>query len=162
MQALMSRLAPGNPRLPPETPRPDRISVPRASLDPLSLVHLLIVSPFLAPETVWHMINAKSDAMGMIQQVAPFLDWLRAAMVDTQQGIATLTRVNLTYATLAQRQGIRTRLVPPPPPPQPPNQILPLQQPFQMQAPSPPPAPTRKAVTLTERWGVELCILLRV
>ena len=38
MEALMAHLTPGHPRLPPETPRPYRVSVPQASLPPLSLV----------------------------------------------------------------------------------------------------------------------------
>ena len=82
MENLMERLAPGHLCLPLDTPRPDRVSLPRASLDPLSLVHLLIVSPFLAPATVWHMMHEKSEAMGMTQRVAPFLDCLRAATVE--------------------------------------------------------------------------------
>ena len=65
MESLMARLAPGHPHLPPDTPRPDRVSVPWASLTPLTLFHLMMVSPFLAPATAWHMMHAKSDAMGM-------------------------------------------------------------------------------------------------
>ena len=33
-----------------------------------------MVSPFLAPDTAWHMMHAKADAMGMTQWVAPCLD----------------------------------------------------------------------------------------
>ena len=91
MEDLMACLSPRHPRLPPETPIPERVSVPRASLAPLSLVHPLMVSPFLAPATVWHMMHAKSNAMGMTQWVAPFLDWVRAATVDPRQGIAAWT-----------------------------------------------------------------------
>ena len=126
MEALFSHLAPGHPRLPPETPIPDTVSVPWASLAPLSMVHPLMVSPFLAPATVWHIMHAKANAMGMTQRVAPFLDWLRVATVDPQQGITALASVDLVDATLAQLQGIRTSLVSPPPPPQPPSHILPL------------------------------------
>ena len=79
METLLARLAPGHPHLPPDTSRTDRVSVPRASLAPLSLFHLLMVSPFLAPETAWHMMHAKYDAMGMTQQVSLFLNRLRAA-----------------------------------------------------------------------------------
>ena len=32
---------------------------------PLSMVHPLMVFPFLAPATAWHMMQAKYDAMGM-------------------------------------------------------------------------------------------------
>ena len=91
-----------------------------------------MVSPFLAPATVWHMMHAKSETMGMIQRVAPFLDWLRAATVDPQQGIAALTSVDLADTTLVQRQGIRMRLIPLPPPTHPQIQILLLQQPLQI------------------------------
>ena len=78
----MARLTHRNPCLPLETPRPNRVSLPRESLAPLSLVHLLMVSPFLAPATAWHMMHAKANAMGMTQWVAPFLYWLRAVTVD--------------------------------------------------------------------------------
>ena len=60
-----------------------------------------MVSPFLAPATVWHMVHAKADDMGITQRVAPFLDWLRAETVDPQQGIAVLSSVDLTDTTLA-------------------------------------------------------------
>ena len=69
MEALLARLVPGHPRLPPDTSRTDMVSIPRASLAPLSLVHPLMVSTFLSPATVWHMMHAKSDAMGMTQWV---------------------------------------------------------------------------------------------
>ena len=67
----MSRLAPVHPCLPLDTSRPDRVSVPRAYLAPLFLVHPLMVSPFLAPENAWHTMHAKADVMGMTQRVAP-------------------------------------------------------------------------------------------
>ena len=77
-----------------------------------------MVSPFLALSTRWHMMHAKSDAMGMTQRLAPFLNWLRVVTIDPLQGIAALIRVDLADSTLEQRQGIRTSLVllPPPPP----------------------------------------------
>ena len=96
MEALSARLAPGHPRLPPDTPRTYRVSIPRASLAPFSLVHPLMVSTFLSPATVWHMMHAKSNAMGMTQWVAPFLDWLRAEMIELLQGITNLTSVGRT------------------------------------------------------------------
>ena len=65
--------------------------------------------------------------------------------METQQGIAAFTSVDLTDATLAHRQGIRTSLAPLPPPPQLPIPIIPLQKPFQMQVLAPPPSPTRNA-----------------
>ena len=83
----------------------------------------------------------------MIQRVAPFLDWLRAATIDPLQGIAALTDVDRSDTMLAQLQSIRTSLVPPPLHMQTPSQHIPLHQPFQIQAPSPLPAPTRQEVT---------------
>ena len=74
MEALLARLAPRHPGLPQDTPITERISVPRSSLAPLFLVHPLMVYPFLAPTTAWHMMHKKSDAMGMTQRVALFLD----------------------------------------------------------------------------------------
>ena len=101
MEALLTRLAPIHPCLPQDTPRTDRVSVPQSSLSPLSLVHSMMVSPFLFPATTWHMMHAKSNTMGMTQRVAPFLYWLRAATVDPLQGISALTSVDLADATLA-------------------------------------------------------------
>ena len=84
MEALIARLALGHPWIPADTLRPERVSVPRSSLDSLYLVHMLMVSPFLAPATSWHMMYTKADAVGMKQEVAPFLDWLRATTVKPQ------------------------------------------------------------------------------
>ena len=84
MEVLMSHLSPGHPRLPPENPIPYTVPVPWASLPTPSLVHPLMVSPFLAPATTCHMMHAKDDAVGMTQRVAPFLSWLRASTVDPQ------------------------------------------------------------------------------
>ena len=106
------------------------------------------------------MMHAKADAMGMTQWVSPFLNWLGAATIEPLQGISALTSVDLADATLAQRQGIRTRLVPPTPPLQPLSQNISLQQPFHLQAPAPPLTPTRKAATPAERWGGDLHSLL--
>ena len=74
MEALIARLALGHPWLPADTLQPERVSVTRYSLSPLSLVHPLMVSPILVPATLWHMMHAKSDAVGMKQGVAPLLD----------------------------------------------------------------------------------------
>ena len=84
MEALLGCLAPGHPRLDADTQNPERVSVQRAYLSPLSLVHPLMVSLFLSPLTAWHMMHMKDDAMGITQRVAPFMDWLRAATVDPQ------------------------------------------------------------------------------
>ena len=54
-----------------DTPRPERVSLPQASLAPLSLVHLLMVDPSLLPSNTWHMKNTKADAMGITQWVIP-------------------------------------------------------------------------------------------
>ena len=51
MDTLLVRLATVHPSLPPDTPITDRVSITQASLVPLSLVHLLMVYPFLAPAT---------------------------------------------------------------------------------------------------------------
>ena len=73
-----------------------------------------MVSPFLAPATVWHVIHVKADAMVMTQQVAPFLNWFRVATIESLQVIAALTSVDLDDSMLEQQHGIRTSLVPPP------------------------------------------------
>ena len=74
MKVLIGRLALGHLRLCADTPRLERVSVPRPSLSPLYLLHPLMVSPFLLPATSWHMMHAKANAVEMTQQVAPFLD----------------------------------------------------------------------------------------
>ena len=53
------------------------------------------------------MMNAKSDAVGVTQQVAHFLGWLRETTVDPQQGIAALTNVDLYDSNMAQWNDIR-------------------------------------------------------
>ena len=53
METHLARLALGHPRLSLDTPRTDIVSILRASLDLLSPVHPLMVSPFLAPATDW-------------------------------------------------------------------------------------------------------------
>ena len=109
------------------------------------------------------MMHAKANTVGMTQRVSPFLDWLRATTVEPQQGIAALTRVDLVNSTMAQRQGIRTSLVPPPPPPlHHPSHNIPLHQPFHLQAPAPPPAHARQGVAPAERWGTDLRSLLLI
>ena len=77
MEALIAHLSLVHPRLPAYTPRPERFSVPRLSLVPLSLVHPLMLSLFLAPATSWHMMHIKADTVKMTHRVEPFLDWLR-------------------------------------------------------------------------------------
>ena len=81
MKALIARLALGHPWLPVDTPRPERVSVPRSSLAPLSLVHPLMVFPILEPATSLHMMHANSNVVGMKQGVAPLFDWMRATTV---------------------------------------------------------------------------------
>ena len=115
MKALLARLVPIYPHIPPNTPRTERVSVPLASLASLSLVHTLMISLFLAPATACNMMHKKADAMGMNQHVAPFLDWLRVTTIEPLQGVAALTSVELTDAMMAQQQGIMTSLVPTPP-----------------------------------------------
>ena len=66
-------------------------------------------------------MHAKVYAVGMTQQVAHFLEWLRATTVDPQQGIAALTSVDLYDSTMTQWNGIRTRLAPLPTPTHPPS-----------------------------------------
>ena len=75
-----------------------------------SMVHPLMVSPFLALATLWHMMHAKSNMVGTNQQVAPLLYWLRVTMVELQQVIFALTSVYLVYSTMSQRLGISTCL----------------------------------------------------
>ena len=84
MEVLIARLALGYTWLPADTPWPERVSVPRSYLAPLYLVHPLMVSPNLAPATLWHMMHAMSNEVGTKQGVSPFLDWLRATTVKPQ------------------------------------------------------------------------------
>ena len=50
------------------------------------------------------MTHAKEDAMGITQQVIPFLKWLRETTVNPQQVINALTIVDLADASLEQRK----------------------------------------------------------
>ena len=103
MEALLARLAPVHHRLPPDTPRNRESLCTPGVPGPLSLVHPLMVSPFLVLTTAWHMMHAKADAMGMTHQVAPFLNWFRAATLEPLKGIASLTSVDLADSMLEQR-----------------------------------------------------------
>ena len=67
------------------------------------------------------MMLTKADAVGMTQQVAYFLECMRAMTVDPQQGIAALTIVDLYNSTMAQWNEIRTILAPLPTPAHPPS-----------------------------------------
>ena len=82
MEELLAYLAPGNPSLTAGIPRPERVSMPRAYLSPFSLVHPLMLSLFLSPYTVWHMMHAKDDATGITQRVTLLMEWLRSATVN--------------------------------------------------------------------------------
>ena len=73
MEAVLARLTPGQPRLAADTERTERVSVPLASVASLSLVHSLMVAPFLSPSNVWHMMHAKAEVMGITQWVMPFM-----------------------------------------------------------------------------------------
>ena len=95
MEAALAHLVPGRTRLAKDTPKLDMISVTQTSPAPLSLVHPLMVDPFLLPSNECHMMHAKADAMGITQRVTSFMDCLRTATGKTQQGIAALTRVDL-------------------------------------------------------------------
>ena len=64
MEALLARLAPGQPRLSQDTPITERVYVPQASLSPLSLVHPLMVSLVLVPATTWHMMHKNPTPWG--------------------------------------------------------------------------------------------------
>ena len=81
MEALLTRLATEHLWLAADTQQLERVSVPRASLAHISLVDLLMVSPFLSPLTAWHMMHVKANAMGITQRVSPFMDCLRAKIV---------------------------------------------------------------------------------
>ena len=96
-----------------DTERPERVSVPLGSLASLSMVHPLMVALFLSPSNVWQMMHTKAKAMGITQLVMPFVVWVREATIESQQGINSLTSVDLADTTLEQRQGIRKSLPPP-------------------------------------------------
>ena len=115
MEALLERLSPGHTRMAMDTPRPERVSVTRASLYPPSLVQSLMVSPFLLPSTAWHMMHTKVNPMGITQRVTPFVEWLKETTVELQQGIAALTIMDLADTMMVQRQGIRKYFPPHPP-----------------------------------------------
>ena len=116
------RLAPVHPRMAAYTQSPERVCILQDYLVPLTPVHLLMVSKYLSPSSAWHMMHTKAEAMGMTPCVASFMDWLRAETVAPQQGIAALTIVDLYDSTMAQWNGIRTRLAPLPPPMHPSSQ----------------------------------------
>ena len=119
-------------------------------------------SPFFSPFNAWHMMHAKAESMGIPQPVIPFMECLRAATVEPQQGINSLTSMYLADTIPEQRQGIWTNLVSPHPPP-PPSQGFHHQQSFQIPAvPAPAPTPTKKPVMPANRRGADHRSILRM
>ena len=59
-----------------------------------------MLSPFLSLFNVWHMMHAKVEAMGITQQMIPFMQWLRATGVTPQKGMNALTTVDLEDAIM--------------------------------------------------------------
>ena len=103
--------------LPNNTPNPERLLVPLVSVDPLSLIHTLMNTPFLSLANVWYILDAKVQEMVISQQLVLFIEWLQACTFTPQRSIDALISVDLVDLTLEQRQEIRTHLIPPPPPP---------------------------------------------
>ena len=84
MEAALVRLPSGKPRLPTNTPRTERVSIPLALIAPLSLAHTLMVAQFMYPFNAWHTMHVKAEAMGITQQVIMFMQWLRSTTVALQ------------------------------------------------------------------------------
>ena len=84
-----------------------RVSVPWASVSPISLVHSLMVAPFLSPSNIWHIMHTKADKIGITQRVTPFTEWLREATINPQKEIIALTRMELADSIMDQRQWIK-------------------------------------------------------
>ena len=53
------------------------IVVPMVSITPIELINSLLDSPFLTPETVWHLVMARYTSLGCEGGVQPFLEWIR-------------------------------------------------------------------------------------
>ena len=154
MDTLLVRLTPVHPHLPPDTPITDRVSITQAYLAPLDLFHPLMVSPFLAPSNAWHMMHVKAEAMGITQQMIPFMQWLRATTVAPQQVIDAITTVYLVDAILEQRQDIWSIPAPALHPSPPSQALLQHNRPFKIPAAQALPlTPTKKPVMPANRWG---------
>ena len=154
MEAALVRLPSGTPRLPTNTPRTDRVSIPLALISPLFLVHPLMVAQFLSPFNAWNMMHVKAEAMGITQKVIPFMQWLRATTVAPQQVINALTTVYLVDAILEQRQDIWSIPAPALHPSPPSQALLQHNRPFKIPAAQALPlTPTKKPVMPANRWG---------
>ena len=66
-----------------------------------------MVAPFLLPSNAWHMMYGKADATGITHQVTPFMEWLREATGEPQQGNATLATMDLVDSMTKQRHEIQ-------------------------------------------------------
>ena len=154
MEAALVHLPYGTPRLPTNTPRTERVSIPLALIAPLFLVHPLMVAQFMYPFNAWHTMHVKAEAMGITQQVIPFMEWMGATTVAPQQVIDVLTTVYLVEAILEQRQDIWSIPAPALHPSPPSQALLQHNRPFKIPAAQALPlTPTKKPVMPDNRWG---------
>ena len=100
------------------TPKTDRVRLTLVSITPLSLIHPLMAAPFLSLANVWHLPNAKAQAIEIAQRVEPFIQLIRVCTVAPPRSINALTRIYTADSTLDQWKETRTCLIPtltPPP-----------------------------------------------
>ena len=162
IEAALTLLPLGTPRHPNNTPNPEKVRLPLVSAAPLSLVYILMSAPFLSMANVCHMLDKNVQAMGITQQVVPFMDWLRVCTISPERSIEILISVDIADSSLEQRQDIRTRLVPPPP--HLPQKIFHQTTSAYLLSsePVPPPTTTKIPVKPAERWVEDLWILIRI
>ena len=151
-EAAFSHLPPGTPHLPPDTPKPERVLLPLISIAPLSLVHLLLASPFLSPENTWHLLVARVQSLGIAQWVGPFMEWIGACTVASPSLLDALVRVDLADTAFEQRHGIRKLLVTSLPPLSPQVFHPPAGSHLPPEVPAPLPAPNMQPVTPADHW----------
>ena len=148
---------PGAPIIPEFTVTSYTFTVPKISISPLYLVHLILTSPFLSPTKSCRLLVVWVNSVGLSAKVDTFMDWLRMHAKTLQEINKALNGVDLADFTLHIREGIQRSLVPPPltNSTHPPIKYLPLPPLHTTLSP-----PLKLVMGPSERWGYYLQCLL--
>ena len=123
LNTALATTGPGVTRLPEDTAALDTVAVCKTAIALLSLVHLLLGSPFLTPINAWNLVAARATCLGLEHRVTPLLHWLRAQTSANAEAVDALSRVALADPTLQARKELRDMIIPSPPPAQMPTLV---------------------------------------
>ena len=163
LDVALADTGPGTARIPEATASPETVASVNITIDPLTLVHPLLRSPFLTPVKAWNLIPVRAASLVLERRVTSLLHCIRDQTSSHAKAVDALSSVDLTNLTLQVRQELKDKIIPPPPLPPP---LAPIHTPVQflLQIPAvaaPPPA--AKQVIGNKEWWIEtLSSLLRL